>query len=70
MSIKLTLPQATLLGELAASGKQGVFKATAYTPAEHLVSMGFAKWAKRFNNGRTGCLVITEKGAAFRRGEL
>lgn len=70
MSVKLTLPQAVLLGTLQAAGNHGVFKSTTYTPAENLVAMGFARWAAKFNNGTSGRLVITDKGIKFRNGEL
>lgn len=70
MVVKLTKPQSVLLGELQAAGNSGVFKSTAYTPAESLVTMGYAKWGNKFNNGTSGRLLITDKGLKFRRGEL
>lgn len=69
MAIVLTTPQATLLGELQAAGDAGVFKSTGYTPAQVLIRLGLARWVRKFNNGTSGCLVITEKGLKFRRGE-
>lgn len=70
MSIKLTTPQAGLLHELEDAGKKGVFKSTAYGPATILVSLGYASWVRKYNNGQTGTLVITDRGLAFRRGEV
>ncbi len=68
MTVRLTLPQATLLGELQAAGTRGLFKSTSYTPADILVTVGYARWARKFDNGRSGCLVITQKGQDFRAG--
>jgi hypothetical protein len=70
MTVKLTMPQANLLSEIQLKGDKGVIKSMAYTPANVLVSSGFATWARRYNNGATGLLVITERGKAFKRGEL
>jgi hypothetical protein len=70
MTIRLSQPQAVLLTELRSAGSKGVFKSTAYSPADHLVAMGYAKWSRKFDNGRSGCLVITPKGVAFKEGRL
>ncbi len=68
MTIRLSQPQATLLTEIHSAGSKGVFKSTAYSPAENLVSMGYARWTRKFDNGRSGCLVITAKGIEFKEG--
>jgi len=70
MSIKLTAPQAALLHELEEDCQRGVFKSTGYGPATMLVSLGYASWARKYNNGQTGTLVITERGQSFRKGEV
>lgn len=70
MSIKLTSPQSVLLGELFQAGGKGVFKATANSSAASLVTMGYGRWDRKYNNGRDGTLVITEKGRAFKEGRL
>lgn len=68
MTIRLSQPQATLLTELHSAGSRGVFKSTGYTPAENLVTGGYARWTRKFDNGRSGCLVITAKGIEFKEG--
>lgn len=68
MTVRITAPQAELLAQLHAAGSKGVFKSTAYTPADILVTVGYARWARKFDNGRSGCLVITQKGQDFRAG--
>lgn len=70
MSIKLSLPQRSLLDEAAKSKSTGVLKSIAYGPAVALVGMGYARWAIKHSNGLTGMLVITEKGRNFRSGSL
>jgi hypothetical protein len=70
MSVKLTAPQAALLQALGAAGKTGVIKSTSYGPADALVSYGYALWLRKYSNGKTGQLAITERGSAFRRGEI
>lgn len=66
MSIKLTMPQAELLQQLRAAGKQGIFKDVRHTPSEYLVQHGFARWERRYSGG-TGKLVITDAGREFGR---
>jgi len=68
MSIKLTMPQATLLGDLARAGDKGVLKDKRYGPAMCLVDRKMATWKHTYNNGATGLLVITETGRDFRDG--
>lgn len=68
MTIRLTQPQASLLADLQSAGSRGIFKSCSYTPADILVTVGYARWARKFDNGRSGCLVITAKGTAFREG--
>lgn len=68
MTVRITQPQAQLLANLHAAGPTGVFKPTSYTPADILVTLGYAKWMRKFDNGRCGCLVITQKGIDFRLG--
>ncbi|QXV73571.1 hypothetical protein [Rhizobium phage RHph_X2_30] len=70
MSVKLSMPQRALLDDLKRSGERGVLKSTSYGPASVLVSVGHAKWARKYNNGATGTLVITERGINFLNGVL
>ncbi|NSZ63463.1 hypothetical protein G6L16_008935 [Agrobacterium tumefaciens] len=70
MTIRLSQPQATLLTELRSAGSKGVFKSTAYSPADNLVTIGYARWLRKYDNGRSGCLVITQKGVEFKEGRL
>ncbi|AEG53137.1 hypothetical protein [Sinorhizobium meliloti] len=70
MSIKLSMPQRALLDELKRAGEKGVFKSVSYGPASVLVSVGHAKWARKFDNGNTGTLVITPRGINFLNGVL
>lgn len=70
MSVKLSMPQAELLSSAFKAGEKGVLKPTGFTPAVSLVTMGFARWARKYNNGREGQLVITDKGVRFKEGRL
>ena len=70
MSVRLTAPQAELLNDLYAAGERGVFKSTGYSPASNLITLGYAKWVQRYDNGRSGKLVITAAGIKFKTGDL
>jgi hypothetical protein len=65
MTVRLTKPQGVLLAELNSAGTKGLFKSTTYTPADILVTVGYARWTRKFDNGRSGNLVITAKGEEF-----
>lgn len=68
MTIRLSSPQAVLLSELMSAGDRGVFKSTGYGPASMLITLGFAKWLRKYDNGRSGTLVITKAGIEFKQG--
>ncbi|WP_425962677.1 hypothetical protein [Rhizobium nepotum] len=70
MTIRLSAPQASLLRDIYKAGSRGVFKSTSYTPADILVANAYAKWARKFDNGRSGTLVITKRGIDFSEGRL
>jgi hypothetical protein len=70
MTIRLSAPQASLLRDIYKAGQSGVFKSTSYGPASMLITVGYAKWVRKFDNGRLGTLVITQKGADFSEGRL
>ncbi len=70
MSVKLSMPQRSLLDELKRAGERGVFKSATHGPASVLVSLNLAQWLRKFGNGATGTLIITPRGNDFINGVL